>query len=201
MVKRYKKTEINKLVQILKNNGVISVPTDTVYGVCAKMDSQEAYQDLMLVKNRPATKVFPVMCADKKQIAEIAFVDKKAEKIIDKLMPGPITLILNKKPEIPKYVNNGKKEIAIRVASSEFLKDLIKKVGCPFFMSSANQSGEPVCNSLDEIEKACPNLDGIVEGEIIYNLASTIASCTANEIEILRDGPISIEQINEAIMH
>ena len=198
-MKRYKQTEINELAEILKNDGVISVPTDTVYGVCARMNSKKAHDNLMQVKKRRIEKTFPIMCADKEQIKSIAIVDEKAEKIIKKFMPGPITLILNKKDDIPTYVNNGRKTIAVRMASSKVLKELIQKTGCPLFMSSANQSGEPTCANLDEIEKSCPTLNGMMEGNVSFNISSTIVDCTLDNIRILRNGPISIEQIETAL--
>ena len=68
MIERYKQNEIDKLVQILKNDGVISVPTDTVFGICARINSQIAHDKLIEVKKRPINKAFPVMCANEKQI-------------------------------------------------------------------------------------------------------------------------------------
>ena len=61
MIRRYKENEIDKLAQILKKDGVISVPTDTVYGICARMNSVEAYNNLVRVKNRPENKLFPIV--------------------------------------------------------------------------------------------------------------------------------------------
>lgn len=194
-MKRYKQTEIAELAEILKNDGVISVPTDTVYGVCASIKSIKAYNKLVMIKSRPSNKPFPIMCADEEQIRSIALVDSRAEKLIHNFMPGPITLILNKRLEIPAYINNGGKTIAIRMATSKPLKDLIQKVGNPIFMSSANRSGEPTCKNLDEIEKACPTLDGMMEGEVLFGKSSTIIDCTPNEIKILRSGPISKQDI------
>mgnify|MGYP002709883168 FL=1 len=80
-MKRYKQSEIDELAEILKRDGVISVPTDTVYGVCARMNSVKAHDKLVIVKKRPETKLFPVMCADEEQIKSIAIVDEKAEKL------------------------------------------------------------------------------------------------------------------------
>lgn len=198
-MKRYKQNEIDELAEILKRDGVISVPTDTVYGVCARMNSIKAHDNLVIAKNRPSTKPFPVMCADEEQIKSIALVDENAEKLIRAFMPGPVTLILKKKPEIPAYVNNGGATIAIRMATSKVLEDLIRKTGSPIFMSSANQSGESTCTSLDEIEKSFPNLDGMMEGDVSFNEGSTIIDCTLKEIQILRLGPVSMEQIIVAL--
>ena len=114
-------------------------------------------------------------------------------------MPGPITLILNKRTEISDYINNGATTIAVRMATSKVLENLIQKIGSPIFMTSANQSGENVCTNLDEIEKVCPTLDGMLEGNVSFNQASTIVDCTSNQIKILRNGPISLEKILEII--
>ena len=199
MIKRYTKNEINELANILKKDGVISVPTDTVYGLCARVNSIKAYNNLVVAKSRPINKPFPIMCADEEQIKSIAIVDEKVEKIIRKLMPGPITLILKKKLDLPKYVNNGGSTIAVRMASSKILEDLIQKTGSPIFMTSANQSGKNVCTNLDEIEKACPTLDGMLEGDVSFSKASTIVDCVSKPIKVLRKGPISLEQIIEIL--
>ena len=194
-MKRYTQNEIDELANILKEDGVISVPTDTVYGICARMNSKKAHDKLMMVKNRPINKLLPIMCADEEQIKSIAVVDKRVEKIIHNFMPGPITLILLKRPELPEYINNGSLTIAVRMASSKIIEELIRKTGSPLFMTSANQSGSPVCTNLDEIEKSCPNLDGMLEGNVSFGQGSTIVDCSSESIKILREGPITLEQI------
>ena len=199
MIKRYKSNEIEEMARILKNNGVISVPTDTVFGICARMNSKIAYHKLIEVKKRPANKSFPVMCADEEQIKSIAIVNETAEKIIKAFMPGPITLVLKKNNILPEYITNGKDTIAVRMATSDSIKELIEKIESPIFMTSANQSGNSECNNLDEIEKTCPLLDGIMEGKVSFSKASTIVDCTSEKIKILRVGPISLEQIKKVI--
>lgn len=89
-------------------------------------------------------------------------------------------------------------KVAVRIASSEVLKQLIQKVGCPIFLTSANISGEPVCNTLDEIKEKLPTLDSILEGDVSFGQASTIVDGT-NNIKIQRPGPISLEQITEVL--
>ena len=105
-MRRYKQSEIKELATILKNDGVISVPTDTVYGICARINSSKAYDKLVSVKNRPSNKSFPIMCSDIEQIKSIAIIDQKALKLIKAFMPGPITLVLNKRPDVLSYINN-----------------------------------------------------------------------------------------------
>ncbi len=202
-MKRYKQSEIEEVANVLKNDGVISVPTDTVYGICARINSSKAYLKLVSVKNRPSTKSFPVMCSDIDQIKNIAIIDENALKLIKAFMPGPITLVLNKRPDVLSYINNAgareTDELAIRMAPTPFLKELIKEVGSPLFLTSANKSGKDVCRSLDEIEIECPTLDGMVMGDVSFGEASTIVDCTGNDIKIQRQGPIKEEQIMKVL--
>ena len=121
MIKRYKQTEIEKLAEILKSNGVISVPTDTVFGICARINTKIAHDKLKKVKNRPQNKSLPVMCSNKEQIESVAKLNEKSEKLIKYFMPGPITLVLKKNNNLPSYVTNGKETIAIRMATSPIL--------------------------------------------------------------------------------
>ena len=189
-MKRYTQNQIEEMADILKKGGVISVPTDTVYGICACIGNPLSYNKLVMIKGRPGNKSFPIMCANKEQIKSIAIVDKKVEKLISCFMPGPITLVLNKKREL-FYINNA----GLRETSEM----AIIKVGCPIFMTSANHSGEPVCKNLDEIEKICPQLDGMMEGNVSFGRESTIIDCTENKIKIQRPGPIAIEEVTKVL--
>ena len=199
MIKRYKQTEIEKIVQILKNDGIISIPTDTVYGICARINSKVAHDKLIKAKERPIDKSFPVMCKNEEQIKSIAIADQKAEKLIKTFMPGPITIVLRKKEELPNYITNGKDTIAIRMATSKTIEEIINKLGSPIFMTSANQSGKKECTNLEEIEKNCPLLDGMIEGTVIFSKGSTIVDCSSDKIKILREGKITKEQIKNAL--
>ena len=202
-MKRYSQDDIDTVIKILKDDGVISVPTDTVYGICARVNSLKAFHKLVEIKNRPDNKNFPIMCSDLEQIKSISIVDKKVKKLINAFMPGPITLVLRKKNDTFLTINNGGEretnEIAVRMATSSFLKEVIIGVGCPLFMTSANKSGMEVCKNLDDIEKMCPTLDGMVEGDVSFGEASTIVDCTGYNIVIQRSGPISEEQVMEAL--
>lgn len=200
MIRKYKEEEIDKLAEILMNDGVIAIPTDTVYGLCVRMNSEKAREKLMQIKNRPSSKSLPVMCVDINQIKSIARVNEREEKIIQAFMPGPITLILEKRSNLPEYVNEGSIEIGIRMATSKAVEELIKKIGGPICVSSANKSGEPTCTTMDEIIRIFPDLDGILEGDILYGESSTIVNCTSKEkLSIQRQGPISLEQIEDVL--
>lgn len=199
MAKIYNENEIDELIYILKNDGVISVPTDTVYGLCGKIDSKKAYEKLLEIKERPINKAFPIMCADEKQVRKIGLVDKNVEKLISEFMPGPITLILEKNEKLDDYITNGKNTIAVRIATTKALAEIIRKVGTPLFMTSANKSGEPECKNIGEIERLSPLLDGILYGKYSFGKASTIVDCRFGEIKIIRKGPISEKEIRDIL--
>lgn len=202
-MRRYSQNEIDELAKILNSDGVISIPTDTVYGVCARINSQKAFDNLVNAKHRPANKSFPVLCLNEKQIKSIAIVNSNAEKLIRAFMPGAITIVLKKKREAFEYINNAgtriSDELAVRILPLKFVNELIQKVGSPLFLSSANLSGQEVCKTLDEIEATFPDINGIVEGEVSFGQASTIVDCTCEEIKIQREGPISKERIMEVL--
>lgn len=196
-MKIYNQNEINEISNVILNDGVVSVPTDTVFGICTKITSKKGYDKIIKIKNRPRNKPLPIMCANKEQIDNIGIITNTANVLIDTFLPGPMTIILNlNKYNKWNFDNNNVDTIAIRIATSKFLKDLILRVGEPIYLTSANRSGEDPCKNIKEIEEKLPNLDGIVEGDVSFGKASTIVDCTQNKkIEILRDGPITKEQV------
>ena len=193
--------EVDKLVEILKEDKVVCIPTDTIYGLCARVNSPVAYDNLVKIKNRPEGKFFSIMCADKAQIKEVADVGEKEEKLINAFMPGPITLILNKKKDIK--INNKVGEeissIGVRLAPTKTIKSLIKMLGCPILLTSANISGEKVCTNINQIENTFKDLDAILLGTPANSEASTIVDCSKEQISIIRKGPITKEKINEVL--
>ena len=198
-MKRYGNDELKELAALLKDNRAISVPTDTVYGVCASIASPVAEDHLRTVKNRPSNKSFPIMCKDIEQVETICEIDDRARKIMETFMPGPLTIILKKKEGVDSYISGGLDTIAIRLATSKALHDLIAYNNAPIFLTSANQSGQPTSKNLDEIEQNCPLLSGMLEGDITFGLASTILDATQKELKILRQGPLTLEEIEAAL--
>ena len=112
-------------VTCLKNDGVIAYPTDTVYGLCCRFDSIKAMEHLREIKNRPLEKSFPIMVANVEQLEKIAYVNEDILKLVDRFMPGPITLILKKKDIIEPWMNDNRDTVAIRMACDEKLKSII----------------------------------------------------------------------------
>ena len=121
---RYTKKDIKKISEELLNSKIIAFPTDTVFGLACVYDNEEAKDSIIKAKGRDEGKPLPMMCSIN-QIETVAYINNKDRKIIEKFMPGAITLVLKKK-DLPDFVTSGKDTIAIRVPDDQWIIDLIK---------------------------------------------------------------------------
>ena len=121
-MKIIKQSDYKEAVAILKNNGVLAIATDTVFGVCARVNSKDAFNKLLTVKDRPKEKAFPLMCSSLKEMEKLAELNDKDKRIIKEFMPGPLTIIVKKKDGLKEYIGEGKDTIALRMATSDLLK-------------------------------------------------------------------------------
>lgn len=193
-----KQNELEKAAKILRNGGVIAFPTETVFGLGVVFDDENAYKKLIQVKRRPPEKPFTVMLADPEDIKDIAYVDKRAKKLIKSFMPGQFTIILKAKESLPTYCVSADGNVGIRISSDEVVRDLIRKTGKPLLVPSANKSGEvPLTNSDDVVSVFKDEIDGVIIGESISNIPSTIVIID-KEVKIIREGiikKIDIEKV------
>lgn len=191
----FNKNETDKIVKAFKENKILAFPTDTVYGVGVRMGIDNLKR-LKQIKNRMETKPIPVMCANVKQIEQIACVNENIKKIIQNFLPGALTLVLPVK-DLPEEFTNGLSTIAIRIPDEPFLLKVIEALKTPLFVTSANQSGSHTSLTYEDAKKQLPDLDGIVYGTCKELEASTILDCI--NMKILRKGPISMEDIQNVL--
>lgn len=190
--------QIDKVIEVLNNNGLVAFPTDTVFGLACRMDV-EAIKKVYEVKGRDFDKPLPVMCDGFDMISKIAYVTKDAKKIMDKFMPGAITLVYKKKEDVDDYITQGKETIGIRVPDDKWILSLIAKLDCPIMVTSANKSNTPSLFKWDDVYKQFDGLvDVIVKDDAKGNKASTIVD-VVDDVKILRQGPISFEDIKECL--
>lgn len=195
---RYKKEDIEKVKEDLLNGKIVAFPTDTVFGLACIMD-EKAISKVYEAKGRSFDKPLPMMCNGLKMIEEVAYVDENSRKLINKFMPGAITLIFNKKECVKDYVTMNKNTIGIRVPNDEWILNLITELNMPILVTSANISGDGSLLKWEDVY-ACMNgkIDGIVTEDARGDKASTIVDCS-DEIKVLRQGPISEKEIMEAL--
>ncbi|MBQ6334270.1 MAG: threonylcarbamoyl-AMP synthase [Erysipelotrichaceae bacterium] len=196
---RYSKDDKEKIVKALKKGGLVAFPTDTVFGLACIME-EKAIKKVYAAKGRSFDKPLPMMCASLNMIKEVAYVNELAEKIAEKFMPGALTLVFKKKDEIPSYVTNGKDSIGIRIPDDDFILGLINDLGLPLMVTSANISGEgSLLNWEDVLEAMDGKIAGIVCEDARGQTASTIIDVSGEEIKMLREGPMSLDAIREAL--
>ena len=194
-------TDILSAGEIIANGGLVAFPTETVYGLGASAFDPAAAKKIYAAKGRPSDNPLIVHIADKSQIAEIAVeITPDAQKVIDAFMPGPITIILNKKSTVPDDVTAGLDTVAIRFPANETAQRLIKAAGVPIAAPSANLSGKPSpTTAAHVIADMTGRIDAIIDGgSCEVGVESTIVDFTGEKPEILRPGGVTYDDLKAA---
>lgn len=193
--------EMERINGELKAGRLIVYPTDTLYGLGANALDETAVKHVYMVKKRPFDMPISIAVSDMQMLESIAILDHTSRRLAEKFMPGPITLILTKKPNVPDIVTAASDEIGIRMPDHSFALKLIKKFG-PITSTSANLHSRPDPTTV----KSC--MEDLGDGVSIYvdcgktkeGHRSTIVAVHDDKIELIREGVIPIKQI-EAALH
>ncbi len=193
---------IDEAAEILANGGLVAFPTETVYGLGANAMDPEAVAKIYAAKGRPSDNPLIVHIARASNIGELTPVlTPKIIRLIDNFWPGPLTVVLKKKPNVPDITTGGLDTVAIRMPDDPVALELIKKAGCPVAAPSANISGRP---SPTKGEHVVTDLDGKVDAILIGNdcrvgIESTVLDMSGDVPMILRPGIITAENIEAAL--
>ena len=189
--------KLKEALNALNNHQVIAFPTETVFGLGVFYDNQEAYELLNKVKQRREDKPYTMMLANVSDISSYAYVDKKYQKLINKFMPGSLTILVKSKDNVPGYVTHNTGVIGIRIPSNKEALDLLAFVKKPLLVPSANKADQKPALSEEEVEEIFKNeISVIVPGQISSGEPSTIIDLTGDEIKLVRKGPIPLEELN-----
>ncbi len=184
-------------LKALNEHQVIAFPTETVFGLGVFYDDYQAYNLLNKVKNRHEDKPYTMMLYDINEINKYADVDKKYLPIINKYMPGSLTILVKAKENVPNYVTHNTKIIGIRIPSNKEALDLLSFVKKPLLVPSANKADQkPALNDVEVKAIFGKEISVIIPGKAIGGQASTIIDLTGNEIKLIRKGPISLEELS-----
>lgn len=187
-------------IGVIQRGGVIVYPTDTVYGLGVNALEPHRIGRLFKIKKRPKTKPVPVMVRDIEMAKQLAFIDRKAEKILTSVWPGPVTVVLEKKQIVPDILTAGKRTIGLRIPDCQFTRVLMENLAEPLTVTSANFSGQPPLTSCREVikvfEKAYPRPDLILDsGDLPVSPPSTVLDLTGSQPKITRVGPVNKKQL------
>lgn len=193
---------IEKAAEMLKNGELVAFPTETVYGLAANGLNQQAVRSLYEAKERPSYKAFSLQIADVAMAEEIAEeITPMAKALMDKFCPGPITVILRKKKEIPSIVTGGKNTVGIRIPDNPVALAVLSKARIPLAVPSANMSSHPSPKSaMDVYNDMQGRIPLILDGGVCsIGTESTIVDCSDEFPVIIRQGAISEKEINEIL--
>ncbi len=195
-------SNINKAKKYLENDDVVAIPTETVYGLAANAYSNKAVKKIFLYKNRPFKNPIIVHYCNLKNLKKDCVLDETFFKLYRQFCPGPLTFILYKKKnsKISKFVNNGKKTLAIRFPKNKITQNLLSKLNFPLAAPSANVFSKlsPV-TALDVKDEMGKKIKLILDGgKSKIGIESTILDLT-EKYSILRPGGIAITQLEKSL--
>lgn len=180
---------IEKVVDCLKNGGVIAYPTDTFYGIGCDIMNKKAIERVYSIKRRDKSKPFSFICSDLKHISDYAKISNSAYRTLKRCLPGPYTFIFEGSKMVPKIMLTKRKTAGIRVPDHQICMDIIKTLGNPVISTSANLPDEDPMSEAWMIEEAFSNqIDMVIDGGPVPNRPSSVVSLIDDEPEILREG-------------
>ncbi len=193
-----------RAAEILRAGGVVLYPTDTLYGLGADAFSNEAVAKVYAIKSRETDKPIHCIVSDIEMAEKYAEVNDAARALAKALLPGPLTLILKKNPNLGEGIARDIETIGIRIPAHEFCTALAKEFGKPYTTTSANIAGELPKGSIEEIftqlGENSEQIDLIVDGgKTSSTVPSTVVDVREEEPVIVREGAISGAEIRRIL--
>jgi len=184
--------------QTVRKGGVIVYPTDTVYGLGCDPFNQEAVKRIFTIKGE-RTKPLPILASNIKEAEKIAHITEKAQKLAEKFWPGPLTMVLLKKPSLLDVVTCGLDSVGVRVPNHPVALELIREAGGLLVGTSANKSGEKPPQTAEEVARQIgEEVDLVLDGGFApLGESSTIVDLIMGTPRILRHGPVKVDDILE----
>ncbi len=192
--------ESGEAKEILEEGYVLALPTETVYGVGIRWDDEKAYQRLASCKKRNPEKPIAVMTGRKFDLSMYFEISPQAKKVMDRFLPGPLTCLVMAKKNAPWQTHLGTQVAGIRIPDKKELVDFLDSLPWPLQVTSANISGEPSTKEYDEVVKVFhddPLVKGIIKGKCDSGTPTTVVSLIGEKPVMIRQGEITMEQIEE----
>ncbi len=186
-----------KAAKIMKEGGVIVFPTESSYGIGVDATNETAIKKIALIKQQPEEKNISIIVSNIEQAEQFGFVKEDAKKLVERFMPGPLTLIVKKKPGVSRLLGN--ETIAFRISSNPIARSVCTALGNGITATSANLHERPNIYDAREAIKEFNNRVHLIidDGELAHNTPSTIYN--VQEKKILRTGPIMEFRIKQAL--
>ncbi len=194
---------LSQAANIIRAGGLVVMPTETVYGLGANAMDDAAVRSIFSAKGRPQDNPLIAHVADIADVGVLAAsIPSLAAYLFSRFSPGPLTIVLQKKPEVPDSVCAGLATVAIRIPEHPLARALIRAAGVPIVAPSANISGRP---SPTSFTMALADMDGRADaildgGDCKHGLESTVIAVEGDTLRILRPGAVTSEMLREALL-
>ncbi len=184
--------ELNRVVDILRDGGVIIYPTDTVYGIGCDITKPKAVERVMQIKGvKPKEAQFSFICSDLSHITQFARMDNSTFKLLKRNLPGPFTFIIPGLNKVPDYFMSKRKTVGIRIPDNAIVLELVKLLGNPILTTSLKDNDDIIEYTTDPeliYEVYADIVDAVIDGGYGDNTPSTVVDCTTEEPTIVREG-------------
>jgi len=194
------KNNIMVAAQTVRRGGLVVYPTETVYGLGCDPFNIEAVKRILDVKGE-RKKPLPILAASIGDADKIASISPNGKRLAAKFWPGPLTMVFPKKPSLPDVVTFGWDSVGLRIPHNDVALHLIRLSGGLLVGSSANRTGEEPPRAVQEISGELKEMVNVVldGGVTAQGKPSTVADLTSEKPRILREGPISIKELLDAL--
>ncbi|TDO05616.1 L-threonylcarbamoyladenylate synthase [Sunxiuqinia elliptica] len=191
--------EIEKVLEVLRNGGIIIYPTDTVYGIGCDITNARAVEKVAQYKNVKIEKSnMSFICSDLSHLSDYAKpISNSLFKLLKRNLPGPFTFILEANSNVPKYFKGKKKTVGIRVPDNNIVREIVRQLGNPILSTSVYDEDEVLEYTTDPelIHEKFENFaDLVIDGGFGDNIPSTVIDCTSDIPEITRQGKGELEE-------
>jgi tRNA threonylcarbamoyl adenosine modification protein (Sua5/YciO/YrdC/YwlC family) len=185
-------TTVDEVVRTLEAGGVVVLPTDTVYGLAALPTDAAASARLFQLKGRGDDVPLAVLCASAHQALALVAepVVPAVVAVADRWWPGPLTLVLPRRPGVDLHLGEPQDTVGLRVPDDDLVQAVAARVG-PIAATSANRHGQPTAVTAQEAtDQLGPGVDLVVDGGRLEGRSSTVIDATVTPWRVLRDGPL-----------
>ncbi len=181
---------IDKVAEILRKDGVIAYPTDTVYGIGCDIFCKKAIDKIFSIKGKSHKSPLSFICPDLKDISKYAYVSNRAYKVMRHLLPGPYTFVLKATPLVPKLMVTRIKTVGIRIPDNNICIALLRELGHPVVSTSASFGEFDIFIDPEEIDiRLGHQMDVIIDGGILGTITSSVIDLTNDDdFRVLRAG-------------
>lgn len=197
LLKLYEKSPdqklIDKIVELLRNGGVIIYPTDTVYGMGCDITKARAVERVARIKGvKPEKAQFSFICSDLSHLSDFARnVNNTTFKLMKSYLPGPYTFILNASNQVPKSIKQNRKTVGIRVPDNNIILEIVRQLGNPILTTSLKENDQILEYPTDPeliFEEYNYLVDAVIDGGYGGMVPSTVIDCSGDEPVVVRQG-------------